>query len=217
MDNDLVTLSAPHSPAAEAYRALRVNLTYATLDFPLATLVVSASAPEKGGTAKSTVAANLAVVAAQAGQRVVLVDGDLRRPALHALFDLPNEGGLTQAVIEPEAQWLVETEVPNLYLLPTGVTPPNPTDILESQRMDDLLEVLKEGADLVILDAPPVTVAMDAAVLGAKTDGVVLAVRSGHTRRDHLREAKAVLERFDVNLLGAVLVDAPHVKPRTDY
>jgi non-specific protein-tyrosine kinase len=176
----LVTLAAPQSPAAAAYRALRINLTYASLDTPLETLVVSSPAPEKGDAAHLEVAANLAVVMAQAGQQVILVDADLRRPRLHDVFDVPNAGGLTQIIVALEGQ---------------------------------LLEQLQERADVVILLAPPVTAAVDAAALGAKTDGLLLAVRSGHTRRDHIEEAKELLERFHVNLLGAVLTAAPGGKP----
>lgn len=214
---DLVTLSHPRSPAAEAYRALRVNLTFASLDKSLETLVVSTPEAEP---AKSYVAANLAIVMAQAEQRVVLVDADLRRPHLHELFGCPPEPGLTSVILNREAQRelpLVETGVPGLQLLPSGTLPPNPADILGSRKMEQVLATLKERADVVILDTPPVTVAVDAAVLAAKTDGLLLVVRSGHTRRDAITQAKELLERWRVRLLGAVLTDAPEGKLLTGY
>jgi len=208
----LVTLTTPQSPAAAAYRALRINLTYAGLDTPLKTLVISAPAPEKGGAAHLEVAANLAVVMAQAGQQVILVDADLRHPRLHDVFDVPNAGGLTQIIVALGGECelpLLGTDVPGLRLLTSGKSPSNPADILSSQKMSTLLEQLQERADVVILLAPPVIAAVDAAALGAKADGLLLAVRSGHTRRDHIEEAKELLERFHVNLLGAVLTGAP--------
>lgn len=214
---DLVTLSHPRSPAAEAYRALRVNLTFASLDKSLETLVVST--PEVEPT-KSHVAANLAIVMAQAEQRVVLVDADLRRPHLHELFGCPSEPGLTSVILNRETQLelpLVETGIPGLQLLPSGALPPNPADILGSRKMEQVLAALKEHADVVILDTPPVTVAVDAAVLAAKTDGLLLVVRSGHTRRDAITQAKELLERGRVRLLGAVLTDAPEGKLLTGY
>ena len=216
--SEIVTLSAPDSPAAEAYRALRVNLDYASLDISLKTLVVSAPAPEGDRSVWAEVAVNLAVVAAQAGQTVVLVDADLRRPCLHEFLELSNEVGLTQAIVSlDEPLPLCPTDVPGLSVLTSGALPPNPVDILSSQKMSDLLENLAGQADLVILSAPPVTISADAAVLGAKTDGLLLAVRSGHTRRDRIEQAKEALERFKVHLLGAVLTDAPEGKLLTAY
>lgn len=205
----LVTLSDPRSPAAEAYHALRINLAYTSLDKALEVLVVSSPAPED---AKPYVAANLAVVMAQAGQRVILVDADLRRPRLHEIFKRAQEPGLTTLMLSPDAlgePQLLESGVPGLWLLPSGALPPNPADILGSQRMEQLLQVLKARADVVILDTPPVNVAVDAAVLATKTDGLLLTVRYGHTRRDHIEQAQETLTRFRARLLGAVYVDAP--------
>lgn len=205
---NVVTLAAPSSPAAEAYRALRMNLTFTSLDKPLEMLVVSSPSADD---TKSHVAVNLAVVMAQVGQQVILVDADLRRPSLHTCFDVPQEPGLTGYMVSQdgeEALALVETGVPGLQVLPSGALPPNPADILGSQKMEQLLTHLKACADVVVLDAPPVTVAVDASVLGAQTDGLLLVVRAGHTRRDRIIQAKELLERFRVRLLGAVFTDA---------
>ncbi len=210
---NLIMLTHPDSPAAEAYRSLRVNLTYASLDSPLETLVITAPAPERDGPRHGEVAANLAIALAQAGQQVVLVDSDLRRPQLHEIFDLPNEGGLTEAVLriaEPGGEIpLTVTELPNLQLLTSGRLLPNPSDVLGSPQMAALLDALKKQAELVILTAPPVTAAVDATVLATQVDALLLVVRTGRTRRDRLEEAKELLARVDANLLGAVLIDAP--------
>ncbi len=206
---DLITLTDPRSPAAEAYRTLRTNLTFAGLDKPIETLVVTSAAPGEG---KSTTLANLAVTMAQGERRTILVDADLRRPSLHEIFEASNSRGLTTMFVEQEALEdppLVESGVENLLLLPSGPLPPNPADLLGSHRMEEVIGVLRERADLVLFDAPPVIAVTDAAVLGTKVDGVLLVVRAGHTRREHAQRAKELLERVRVRVIGAVLTNAP--------
>jgi len=216
-DLNLVTLTHPQAPAAEAYRALRMNLAFASVDNELEALVVASPATNE---MKSLVAANLAVVMAQAEKQVILVDGDLRRPHVHTLFGVEQEPGVTTLMLSQEkspALPLVSTSVPGLRILPSGALPPNPADILNSHKMELLLPRLKEEADIVIFDAPPVTVAVDASVLAARTDGLLLVVRAGHTRRDRIEQAKEMLERFRVRLLGAVFTDASEGGMLTGY
>lgn len=206
---NLITLTDPAAPASEAYRTLRTNLVFAHLDDPLRTLVVTSPGADEG---KSAAAANLAVTLAQSGRRTLLVDCDLRRPAQHTLWGVSNARGLTTMAVEAEAASappLVETPVKNLALLPSGPLPPNPADLLVSAKMDDVLAALKAEADIVVFDAPPVLGVTDAALLGAKTDGVLLVVRAGSTRRDAAARAKEALARVGVNLVGAVLVNVP--------
>ena len=214
---NLVTLRDPQSPAAEAYRALRMNLAFTSLDRVLEIFVVSS--PAVAGMSPDT-AANLAVVLTQAGQRVCLVDADLRRPSLHEIFHIPQEPGVTTFMLnDGTAQSVapIETTIPGLSLLPSGTLPPNPADILGSKKMMTLLEQLRGAADIVILQAPPVTVAVDASVLAAQTDGLLLVVRTGHTRRDRVEQAQELLERFGVRVLGTVLTDAPSRSLMTGY
>ncbi len=202
----LVTLSNPGAPAAEAYRALWVNLAYASLDHELRTLVVSAPAADPD---KSVVAANLAIAIAQAGEKVILVDADLRRPHLHRMFDMMQSPGLTEwARSRDERAPLVESGVPGLRLLPSGELPPNPADILGSQRMALMVKVLLSQCAVVVLDTPPVTVGLDAAVLGSRCDGLLLTMRAGRSRRESVKQAQARLEEHQVRLLGAVLTEA---------
>jgi len=216
-DTGKIALTGASSVLADAYRALHFNLGFTSLDKPLETLVISSPSVDE---TKSDVATNLAIVMAQAGKRVVLVDADLRRPSLHEVFSVPSDPGLSTAIASQGKQLeipLVATEVEGLSLLPSGVIPPNPSDILASRRMEDFLALLKDQSDIVILDAPPVIVAVDATVLAAKTDGLLLVVRSGHTRRDHISQAKQLLERSHVRLLGAVLTDSPESGLWTGY
>jgi len=206
---DLITLTDPRSPAAEAYRTLRTNLTFAALDKPIETLLVTSAAPDED---KSVVLANLAVTMAQGERRTILVDADLRRPSLHEIFGVANDRGLTSMIVEETAlddPPLVESGVDNLWLMPSGPLPPNPADILGSRRMEDAIARLKSRADIVLFDAPPVVAVTDGAVLGTKVDGVLLVVCAGRTRREHAQRARELLERVRVRIVGAVLNDAP--------
>ncbi len=213
----LITLTDPRSAAAEAYRTLRTNLTFTGLDKPIETLVITSPGPNEG---KSVTLANLAVTMAQGERRTIVVDADLRRPMLHQIFGVSNGRGLTTMFVEPEALEnppLVETGVENLWLLPSGPLPPNPADLLGSRRMEEIIAVLRARADILLFDAPPVVVVTDAAVLGMKVDGVLLVVASGRTRRDDVQQARELLERVHVRIIGAVLTDAPATGMRRYY
>ncbi|MCX7789208.1 MAG: CpsD/CapB family tyrosine-protein kinase [Chloroflexaceae bacterium] len=200
----LITLRDPSSAAAEAYRTLRTNILFSSLDRPLHTLVITSTGPDEG---KSTTLANLAVTMAQAEQRVLMVDCDLRRPSLHALFGVPNDRGLTSALLEQSEGPLPiqETGVAGLRLLASGPLPPRPADLLGSRRMGALIERLRAEADMVLFDTPPVVAVTDAAVLAPRVDGVLLVLQAGHTRRDRAREARQMLEKVKANIIGVVL------------
>jgi non-specific protein-tyrosine kinase len=205
----LITLADPRSPAAEAYRTLRTNLYFSSLDRALETLVVTSAAPGEG---KSTTLANLAVTMAQGEKRTILADADLRRPSLHTFFDANNNQGLMTMAVDERALTdppLLETGVEDLWLLPSGHLPPNPAEILGSRRMEEIIDALRSRADIVLFDAPPVIAVTDASVLGTKVDGVLLVVSAGRTRRENALRAKAQLERVNVRLVGAVLNNAP--------
>jgi capsular exopolysaccharide synthesis family protein len=201
----LFAVSQSRSLVAEAYRTLRTNLQFSSLDTPLRSLVVTSAVATEG---KTTTAANLAVVMAQAGKRVVLVDGDLRRPSAHRLFDLSNETGLTTALVEDLSAlsgFLRETGIENLRVLTAGPVPPNPQELLGSQRMEDLLHKLEEEADIVVLDTPPTLVVADANVLSTRTDGALVVVNTGRTRRAAVQQAVDGLRQVGAHLLGGVL------------
>ncbi len=203
----LIALRDPRSPAAEAYRTLRTNIQFSSLDKPLHTLLFTSTGADEG---KSTTLANLAVTMAQAEQRVILVDCDLRRPTLHTLFGLSNETGLTSAILQPDAAALPlqDTSVAGLRLLPSGPLPPRPADLLGSRRMEALIDRLRADADMVLFDTPPVIAVTDAAVLATRLDGVLLVLQAGKTRRDRAREARRLLEKVKANIVGVVLNNA---------
>jgi non-specific protein-tyrosine kinase len=193
--------------AAEAYRTLRTNIQFSSLDKPIQTLLATSTAPDEG---KSTTLANLAVTIAQAEQRVILVDCDLRRPSVHTLFGVPNEQGLTTAILaQVEGPLpLQATSVPGLSLLTSGPLPPRPADLLGSRRMEQLIARLRNEADMVLFDTPPVIAVTDAAVLATRVDGVLLVLQAGQTRRDRAREARQKLEKVKANIIGVVLNNA---------
>jgi non-specific protein-tyrosine kinase len=212
--DSLVTLTSPRSPVSEAYRTLRTNLEFSSLDEPLKTIVVTSPGPEEG---KSTTLANLAVTLAHAEKRVILVDCDLRRPSQHEIFGSSNEVGLTTMVVHEEAMRdppLVETGVEGLQLLPSGPLPPNPSELVGSRRMAEIISALSERADIVLFDAPPVIAVTDAAVLASRVDGVLLVIKAGTTKRDHAKRAKALLDKVNAHVVGAVL---NNIKMDTSY
>ncbi|MEZ4590348.1 MAG: CpsD/CapB family tyrosine-protein kinase [Chloroflexota bacterium] len=203
---DLITITNPRSPLSEAYRTLRTNLSFYSLESPLRSIVVTSPVMGEG---KSSTVANLAVTMAQSGRKTALVDCDLRRPSLHTFFNLKLEPGFTDAILHNEEPVLQETAVPNLWLLTAGTKPPNPADILGTPQVDQLIARLQEKVDIILFDAPPVNAVTDAAVLGAKVDGVLLVLSAGKTRRDHAERAKEILEKARVNIIGATLTNAP--------
>ena len=206
--SSLITLSEPRSPAAEAYRTLRTNIDFSGLERSIHTLLVTSVASNEN---KSITVANLAVSLAQGDKKTILVDADVRRPALHTLFGLNNDRGLTSLFIDakgPIEPALQAVNVPNLQLLTSGPLPPNPAELLGSQRMLDVIEMLKAQADIVLFDAPPVIAVTDASVLGTRVDGVLLVVQAGQTRREQAKRAKQQLEKLHIRVVGAVLSGA---------
>ncbi len=200
----LITHLDPKSPVSEAYRSLRTNLQFSKIDRELNILLVTSAGPKEG---KSTTAANLAIAMAQAGKKVVLMDADLRRPVVHSIFGLKKDNGLTNymmGAIKFE-DMIQKTFLDNLFLITSGALPPNPSELLASKKMEEVLDKLRNEFDLVVIDTPPVIAVTDAAVLSTKVDGTILVVASGQTNRDALARAHAVLESVDSGLLGTLL------------
>jgi non-specific protein-tyrosine kinase len=205
---DLITLTDPRSPASEAYRTLRTNLEFSSLDHPLRSLLVTSPAANAD---KSLTLANLAVIMAEGGRQVILADGDLRKPALHEIFDVDNDVGLSDLVRkESDLSTLPfkDSGVEGLRLVTSGHLPQNPAILLGSARMDEVIAALTEQSDLVLFDAPPVVAVTDAALLSTRVDGTLLVIRAGSTQREHVQQAKALLEKVNAHLVGAVLSNA---------
>lgn len=208
MTTSLITLTDPRAAASEAYRSLYINLNFSGQEKPLRRLLVSAAGPEGSN---SVVLANLAVVAAQMGQRVLVVDSDLRQPQQHDLFGLRNEHGLTTITAGKEAAAGALQAAPGvegLTVLTSGPLPASPSQVLANRRFDELLTELAGQADLILLDAPPITAVADASVLASKADGVLLVLDAGQSKRDQARQAKETLEKINARIVGIVLNNA---------
>jgi succinoglycan biosynthesis transport protein ExoP len=207
-EEELVVVAQPFSPVTEAFRVLRTNIRFSGVDRPLRTLLVSSPSAAEG---KSMAVANLAVAMAQAGLSVVAVDADLRRPRLHQLFGLdPRREGLTKALLEGSINGrLHPAQVEGLRVLPSGELPPNPAEMLGSQRMQELLHELAQQVDVVLIDSAPVLPIADAMALAQAVDGVLLVLEAGHTRPEAARQAVESLHQVGANLVGVVLNAMP--------
>jgi succinoglycan biosynthesis transport protein ExoP len=204
LNADLIVHQAPLSGPAEAARAIRTNLRFMAPDEPFRILLVSSASPSEG---KTTVASNLAIAMAQAGQKTLLLDADLRKPRIHRIFGKSNDAGLTVALLDRSilTDELVATDVPNLSVLPAGPIPPNPAELLQSEKFAGLLAELRERYDRIVIDSPPVGPVTDAAVLTTQVDGTVLVVRAFRTHRDVVANAKRTLQAVGGRVVGAVL------------
>lgn len=202
-----LTSNEPRSPVAEAFRSLRTNIQFASVDRPVKTLLVTSPSPSDG---KSTVAVNLAVVMAQGGKRVAVLDADLRRPRIHKVLALANQVGLSDLFVQPELVLngaLRPTTIPSLAAITAGAIPPNPSELLGSERMYTIMAQVKDQVDLVILDSPPVVAVTDSVVLAPRVDGVILVLKPGATQLAAAAQAVEQLRRAGTHLLGVVLND----------
>ena len=200
----LITHLDPKSPVSEAYRALRTNLQFSKIDRKLEILLVTSAGPKEG---KSTTAANLAIAISQTGRKVALLDADLRRPVVHSIFGQKKDNGLTNYMMGSikYEDMFKPTFLENLVLVTSGALPPNPSEMLASQKMEEVLDRLRTDFDMVVVDSPPVIAVTDAAILSTKVDGTILVVSSGHTNRDALSRAQTLLDSVKSSMLGALL------------
>jgi capsular exopolysaccharide synthesis family protein len=210
-DTDGVPMTArePRAPIAEAFRSLRSNIQFSGVDDPIKTLLVTSPGPEEG---KSTISANLAVIMAHEGKRVLLVDADLRRPRVHKMMGVSNNQGLTDFFLRShtELNGIIRSwEYDNLYLLTSGKHAPNPAELLGSTRMTQVLNMLRGKYDFVIIDTPPIGAVTDPVILSAKTDAVLLVVEPKKTRMAAAVQAVEQLKRAGANLIGMVYNNVP--------
>ncbi len=199
----LVCLHDPKSPVSEAYRTLRTNIQFSEADRPVKSIIVTSAGPGEG---KSVTIANTAVTFAQAGGKSLLIDADLRKPMLHKLFGIENRRGLTNvlAMHEDFKEYIHKSSVKSLDILTCGAIPPNPSELLSTNSMKEFLKQLKNEYDHIFIDAPPVAVVTDAAILASEVDGVLLVAAAGQVERDALQNARELLEKVRAHILGVV-------------
>lgn len=215
MKNSIITYRSPKDPISEAFRNMRTNITFANIDEDMRVLTVTSPGHSEG---KTTIITNYAVALAQTGKQVLLMDGDLRRPRLHRMFGLHNNKGLTNVLLR-ESQLndvIQKTEIENLHLVSSGPIPPNPSEIMASRSMALTINTLKSAYDFVLIDAPPLGVVTDAAVLSKVTDGYIVIAALSVTNRDNLRMVMENLKNVGGNIIGVVANNTPQTK-RSGY
>ena len=200
----IISYNDPKSVISEQYREIRTNIEYSNVDQNTKTILVTSSDKNEG---KTTTVSNLAVSFANLNKKVLIIDCDLRNPSIHKMFRLNNIYGLTDILAKDRAvdKCIQETELKNLYVLTAGAIPPNPAEILSSEKMKNLIEDLKNIYDYIFIDTPPIGLVTDAGVLSSFIDGVVLVVKSESIEKKYLEETKKKLDAVDARILGAIL------------
>jgi capsular exopolysaccharide synthesis family protein len=201
----LIVKNKPKSYISEAYRTLRTNIKFSSLA-PLNTIMVTSAVPQEG---KTTNTVNLALTIAESGKKVIIIDADLRRPIIHKVFNSDSKPGITNVLVDnkklSEVIKRADEINSNLYYITSGPIPPNPSELLGSEKMKKVIEELKEQADTLIFDSPPVIGFADSSVLANQVDGVVLVLSSGEVTREAAKQAKILLEKAKAKILGVVL------------
>ncbi|MER2295059.1 MAG: CpsD/CapB family tyrosine-protein kinase [Desemzia incerta] len=200
----LITLTRPSSIVAEQFRTIRTNIHFSMVDTDLKSLSITSAGP---GAGKSTVSANLAVSFANEGKKVLLVDTDMRKPTVHKTFRLPNHDGLTTLLTDRNVDLTsifhrLDTE--NLFVITSGAIPPNPAELLASNKMEILKAELEEIFDLVIFDLPPVIAVTDAQIMSSKTDGTIFVINKGGADKEMVLKSKELLDKVQANVIGVV-------------
>ena len=193
----------PKSIQAEAYRSLRTNIQYSSFDKEYKTLVVTSANPGEG---KTTVSSNLALVLSQGEKKILLIDCDMRRPSIHKRFRVTNTHGITDLLLGKKSiDSVINKFNNNLHIITSGKIPPNPADMLDSKVMTKFLDAMKNEYDYIVIDTPPIQAAADAQILSTKTDGILVVVRAGETKKDSVIDSISKLKKVNANIIGTVL------------
>lgn len=201
--SDLIVEKNPKSPIAEAYRTLRTNIQFTSFDDNIKVIIVTSSGPSEG---KTTTAGNLALSFSQTGKKVLIVDCDLRKPSIHKKFQISNEAGLSNMLVgEIKFSEVAHKYGDNLWIIPSGTIPPNPSEMLMSNRFKSFIDEMREKFDCIIIDTPPVIAVTDAQVLSTIADGCILVISSGQAEREAVQKSKELLENVNAKILGVVL------------
>jgi len=202
--SNIISTLDPTSPIIESYRMVRNSIQYISRDNLPKSIVITSSVEGEG---KSSIAANISLAFKMSGMSIMLIDFNLRRPSLHNFFDVPNDKGLTNVLTEEIElkEVVVHTGLEGLYLLPSGQIPPDPSKLVESRRLKDIINKLKEEFDIVIMDSPPIIPVNDPIVLGAIADGTIYVIESGRVNLSMIEHTIGIIERAGINLIGIVM------------
>lgn len=213
---DLIVAKEPKSPISEQYRTIRTNITYSSVDTQIKSVLFTSATPSAG---KSTTAANVAIAYAQAGKRTLLLDADLRRPTTHYTFEMNNQKGLSTAIVNemPLENVIRETEIENLDIVTSGPVPPNPSELIASNKMEHFFKTITMQYDMVIVDSPPILAVTDAQLLSKLVDGTILVTNVESNNKDSLAHAKDLLNKADSNLIGVVLNNKKQKSSKDSY
>lgn len=212
---EFIVEQKPKSVESEAYKTLRTGIQYSSFNKQLKTILITSSEKEEG---KSTVSGNLALTFAQNEKKIILVDCDLRRPSIHRKFKISNLVGLSEVLIgKTSLEETIQQYNDNLDILSSGKIPPNPSEMLSSNAMNNLIEKLKEKYDVVILDSAPLQAVTDAQILATKVDGTILVVRAERTKKESIIEAKNRLDKVSANIIGTVLNAVENIREKYYY
>lgn len=208
---NITTLENPKSYISEAYKTLRTNIQFSFCEKKINTIMVTSSEPDEG---KTTIVTNLAVTMAQAGSKTIILDCDMRNPKVHRAFKISNSLGLSDLLIGVSSveEAVQKTEIEELYILTAGTRPPNPSELLSSNKMQELLENIKKNFDYVIIDTPPVLIVTDAQIVSKYADGSVIVAAAGETTRESIVRSKELLNKVNAKILGTVLNKANQSK-----
>lgn len=219
MTKELIVKTRPKSVFSEDIRTIRTNLDFSLSEYDKKVIMVTSSLPAEG---KSFISSNLAVAISQNGNRVLVVDCDLRRGRLHKMFEVSNAQGLSNLISKytkdiDVKEFVKKTDISKLYVLPRGVVPPNPSELLSSSRFNSIIEDLKEYFDYIILDSAPVNGLPDALILSNVADRVVIVSQYGETSIDALADTKKALENVSANIAGVIVNRIPKSKSKYGY
>lgn len=212
----LVTLTKPGSVISEQFKTIRTNIQFSIFDKEIKTIAITS---DMMGAGKSTMAANLAVSFSLQGKKVILIDSDMRKPTIHHFFNLPNHDGLTSLLTDRSIElsnMIHHTAIDNLFILTSGLIPPNPSELLASKRMDELLVELDKDYDLIVFDLPPVMIVTDAQIMASKVDGTIVVIRKDNTTKDKIMQSKILLQKVNANVIGVIL-NRKKVEENLDY
>lgn len=212
----LITHEKPKTAISEEFRGIRTNISFSSVEDDIQTLIITSEKPAVG---KSTITANVAITYAQAGYKTLIIDGDMRKPTQHYIFNVENINGLSTLIVQngEKENPVISTFIENLFLLPSGPIPPNPSELIASNRFAEIFKKLKTEFDIILVDTPPVIAVTDAQVFSRLTENAVLVIDVENNNRDEILKSKNLIKNAGGKILGVILNKVPEYKSTSNY